>query len=218
MGNSEYYRIVLADDHEIFRIGLKSQITDDPTLKIVGEAKNGKELLDLLAVIACDLVILDLWMPEMDGFAVLAELSAKFPHIKRVILSMDFTLDSVRKALSKGIDGFITKEDVAAKINMAINHIREGKKYFSNEIQDFILSNYETISSNQDQLELITKREKEIAGLIASGMINKEISSLLNISVYTVQFHRSNLMRKLELKNAADLIKFAMAHNLCPPG
>lgn len=211
-----FYKIVLADDHEVFRIGLRTLISSDPTLRIVGEAKDGEQILNVLNFIACDLIILDLWMPNLDGFSILEQMNESFPHIKRLILSMDVSPKTIGKALAKGVDGFITKEDVANNIITAVQTIRENKRYFSEEIQSYILENYDSINRNHDQLSSITDREKEIAGLVASGLTNKEISSQLNISIYTVQFHRSNLMRKLKLKNMADLVKFAVDHGLCP--
>lgn len=211
-----FYKIVLADDHEVFRIGLRTLISSDPTLRIVGEAKDGEQILNVLNFIACDLIILDLWMPNLDGFSILEQMNESFPHIKRLILSMDVSPKTIGKALAKGVDGFITKEDVANNIITAVQTIRENKRYFSEEIQSYILENYDSINRNHDQLNGITDREKEIAGLVASGLTNKEISSQLNISIYTVQFHRSNLMRKLKLKNMADLVKFAVDHGLCP--
>ncbi len=216
MDESSYYRIILVDDHEVFRLGLKTLIKEDQELKIVGEAKNGKELSALLNLVSCDLVILDLLMPEVDGFTILDELSDKHPGIKRLVLSMNTSDSAVRKALSKGIDGFINKEDVAIKILDAIHQIRNNKKFFSDDIQEYILSNFDSLMENKTRLTDITEREREVAGLIASGMINKEVADALNISNHTVQFHRSNFMRKLNLKNMADLVKFAIKHDLCP--
>ncbi|MBU2510422.1 response regulator transcription factor [bacterium] len=216
MNERNYYRIILVDDHEVFRLGLKTLIKRDPELKIVGEAKNGKDLFALLNLVSCDLVILDLLMPEMDGFAILEELSRNHSQVKRLVLSMNTSDSSVQKALRKGIDGFINKEEVAKKILTAIQEVRNNKKFFSNDIQEYILSNFDSLMQNKTLLTKITAREEEVAGLIASGMSNKEVASTLNISNHTVQFHRSNLMRKLNLKNTADLVKFAIRHDLFP--
>lgn len=215
MNESNLYKIILADDHEVLRIGLRTLITSNPDYIIVGEVNSGEKILSLLNVVACDLIILDLWMPDINGFEVLSELAEKHPHVKRLILSMDNSPETVRKALSRGVDGFITKEDLATNIKSAIETIRGNKKFFSAEVQQFIIENYDSMQEEQNRLQGITEREKEVTGLIATGLTNKEIGSLLSISAYTVQFHRSNVMRKLNLKSMADLIKFAMENDLC---
>jgi len=206
----EKYRIVLADDHEIFRLGLKTVIESDPALEVVGEGGSGEVLLDLLHHTKADLAIVDLSMPHMDGFAILGKLTTHFPDLKRLVLSMHVDTTSIKEAMVKGIDGFINKEDAADSVLEAIHSVRKGKKFFSRDILDLILSNYDEMFRLQRKMNVLTRREIEIARLIASGMINKRIADLLNISVHTVQFHRSNVMAKLALKNTADLVGFVL--------
>jgi DNA-binding NarL/FixJ family response regulator len=211
------YSIILVDDHEVFRLGLKTLISGDSSLKVVGEAENGNKLLNLLEMVACDLIILDLWMPEMNGLLLLDKLNEQYPNVKRLILSMDISHETLRKVLAKGIDGYIHKEAIADSVVTAIHQIRNSKKFFADEIKDFILGNYDSLLDNQNELKNLTAREKEVTGMIASGLINKEVASILNISNYTVQFHRSNAMRKLGLKNTAELVQFAVKHDLQTP-
>ncbi|MBT7891050.1 MAG: response regulator transcription factor [Deltaproteobacteria bacterium] len=208
------YRIILADDHEIFRLGLKTIINTNPSLEVAGEAGSGVELIKLLKSTRCDLVILDLSMPQMDGFEILDLMSQHYAEVKRVVLSMHVDQRSVKKAMSKQIDGFINKEDIANVILAAVQTIQQGKKFFSRDIQEMILSHYDELFGLQKSLEDLTKREKEIAHMIATGLTNKAIASQLNISIHTVQFHRSNIMSKLELKNTADLVKFVLNNDL----
>jgi len=208
------YRIILADDHEIFRLGLKTIINTNPSLEVAGEAGSGVELIELLKSTRCDLVILDLSMPQMDGFEILDLMSQHYAEVKRVVLSMHVDQRSVKKAMSKQIDGFINKEDIANVILAAVQTIQQGKKFFSRDIQEMILSHYDELFGLQKSLEDLTKREKEIAHMIATGLTNKAIASQLNISIHTVQFHRSNIMSKLELKNTADLVKFVLNNDL----
>ncbi|MBT4268305.1 MAG: response regulator transcription factor [Deltaproteobacteria bacterium] len=208
------YRIILADDHEIFRLGLKTIINTNPSLEVAGEAGSGVELIKLLKSTRCDLVILDLSMPQMDGFEILDLMSQHYAEVKRVVLSMHADQRSVKKAMSKQIDGFINKEDIANVILAAVQTIQQGKKFFSRDIQEMILSHYDELFGLQKSLEDLTKREKEIAHMIATGLTNKAIASQLNISIHTVQFHRSNIMSKLELKNTADLVKFVLNNDL----
>ncbi len=204
------YRIILVDDHEIFRLGLKTLIEADPELEIVGEASSGEDLMELLAGTSVDLVILDLSMPQMDGFVILDRMSSHFPTVKRLVLSMHVDKNSIKQAMVKQIDGFINKEDMADSVLDAITSVRQEKKFFSGDILDLILSNYDEMFRLQKSMNILTPRELEIARLIASGLTNKQISASLNISVHTVQFHRSNLMAKLELKNTADLVGFVL--------
>ncbi len=210
----ELFRIVLADDHAIFRLGLKTVIESDKSLRVVGEAASGVELMEILKSTQCDLAILDLSMPQMDGFAILDEMSKHYSGIKRVVLSMHVSKKSVKKAMSKQIDGFINKEDIVGIVLTAVRTIRSGKKFFSQDIQEMILSDYDEMLSVQKSLEDLTKRETQIAKLIASGLTNQGIASRLSISIHTVQFHRSNIMYKLELKNTADLVKFVLENDL----
>lgn len=205
MGN---YQIVLADDHEIFRLGLRTLINGVPDFEVVGEAGNGKDLLELLGSRSVDLVILDLSMPGMDGFSILEKLSAQYPGVKRLVLSMHMDKKSIKQAMVKQIDGYLNKEDMADSVLEAIDSVRHGKKYFSRDVLDLILSNYDEMFRLQTCLNELTSREKEVGRLITSGLINKQIAEQLSISIHTVQFHRSNLMGKLKLKNTADLVNF----------
>lgn len=208
------YSIVLADDHDLFRMGLKAVLKNESSFSITGEASNGTELLEILETTPCDLVILDLSMPVMDGVTILDNMSERFPEVKRLVLSMHVDKQTIRKVLKKGVDGYINKEGAAMSIIDAVRTVKSGKKYFSSDINELILSNYDEIFSIQPTIDDLTKREKEIARFIVSGLTNKEIASSVNISINTVQFHRSNIMKKLHLKNTADLVKYALEHEL----
>lgn len=204
------YRIVLVDDHEIFRLGLKTVIESDPSLQVVGEAGNGPELLSLLEQTEADLTIIDLHLPLMDGYSVLENLTGQYPHLKRLVVSMHVDRQSIKDAMVRRIDGFINKEDAATSVLEAIHSIRRGKKFFSRDILDLILSNYDEMFVLQRTMSVLTPRELEVARLIAAGQTNKGIATELNISIHTVQFHRSNVMSKLKLKNTADLVAFIL--------
>lgn len=214
MTHSKTYKIILADDHEIFRLGLRAVLETDPQLEIVAEASNGVELLELLKSVECDLVILDLSMPEMDGFTILELMASGYASTKRLVLSMHADKKSLESAIVRGIDGYLNKEDAADTIKNAVHRIRNGKKHFSADIQEFILSKYDQIFNRQTDVNILTRREKEIANMIAAGQINKQIAALLNISIHTVQFHRSNIMKKLQLKNTADLVKHVLENSI----
>lgn len=208
------YRIIIADDHEVFRLGLKTIINQNSEVTIVGEAENGKALLALLDTIECDLVLLDLSMPELNGFSVLETLKSTYPTLKCLILSMYTDENRIKKALSYDIAGYVHKEDIAVNISRAINEIQSGQKYFSDNIQKFILSNYNKISETRDIKKQLTKRESEVAALVVQGLTTLKIAKKLHISNHTVQFHRSNILKKLALKNTVDLVKLMLGENL----
>jgi two-component system, NarL family, invasion response regulator UvrY len=204
------YRIVIADDHHIFRLGLKAVIENHPSYTVSGEAGSGEALLALLSQQPCDLVILDLSMPGMDGYEILDALIEKEWKMRRIVLSMHVDRRSVAKAMTRKIDGFVNKEDVADVILDAIASVRQGKKYFSQDIQELILSHYDELFGLQDERQTLTPREKQVAAKIATGLTHKVIAKELGISVHTVQFHRSNLMAKLGLRHTADLVKYVL--------
>jgi DNA-binding NarL/FixJ family response regulator len=208
------YRIIIADDHEVFRLGLRTVIKQNTDAIIVGEAENGKALIDLLGSVECDLILLDLSMPEQDGFFVLETIKIKYPAIKCLILSMYTDETRIKKALSFDIAGYIHKEDIAINISKAIVEIRSGQKYFSENIQKFILSNYNKISEPRNIIKQLTKREGEVAELVVTGLSTLEIAKKLYISNHTVQFHRSNILKKLNLKNTVDLVKLMIEEKL----
>jgi DNA-binding NarL/FixJ family response regulator len=204
------YRIVIADDHHIFRLGLKTVIEAHPPYVVSGEAGNGHDLLAMLSEQPCDLVILDLSMPGMDGYQILDEMIEKGWKTRRIVLSMYVDRRSVAKAMARRIDGFVNKEDVAEVILEAIASVRQGKKYFSRDIQELILSHYDELFGLQDDRQPLTPREKQVATKIAAGLTHKAVAKELGISVHTVQFHRSNLMAKLGLRHTADLVKYVL--------
>ena len=208
------YRIIIVDDHEVFRLGLRTVINQNTDAVIVGEAENGKALIDLLESVECDLILLDLSMPEQNGFFVLETIKIKYPAIKCLILSMYTDENRIKKALSYDIAGYVHKEDIAINISKAISEIQSGKNYFSDNIQKFILSNYHKISESRNIMNQLTKREGEVAELVVAGLTTLEIAEKLHISNHTVQFHRSNILKKLDLKNTVDLVKLMIEEKL----
>lgn len=214
MRRDEPYRIILVDDHEAFRLGIEVVLSQDTSLEVVGHASNGLCLGQILENTPCDMVILDLAMPEMDGFDILSQLKAHHPKLKCLILSMWVDQPTLRRVLELGIDGFVNKEGAARNIYEAVRSIRSGKKYFSADINEEILSNYDRIFHVGPHQAELTHREREVAALIASGLTNKEVADRLDISINTVQFHRSNLMKKLGLKNIAELVKYSLENQL----
>lgn len=208
------YRIVVADDHHIFRLGLRKLIEEVEGFAVVAEAADGRELLDTLTKTDCDLLITDLSMPKMSGIEAIEKITNLYPDLKIMVLSMHKEREYFRKVLSMGIDAYILKDDIYERLMSAIKSVRMGKKSFSDELTSFVIEDYNVIQESEITLELLTKREKEVLKLIAAGHTNKDIGEVLDISVRTVEAHRAHLMEKLGLKNIQEIMKFAIAQGI----
>lgn len=210
------YRIILADDHPIIRVGLKKLIDDEPKLKVVAQAKDGEELLLKLSSTKCDLVVLDLSMPRLSGMAAIGEIRRKFPKIKILVLTMQKDLEHFKCAMKNGANGYLLKDDAYEQLVLAIKLIAKNQKYIPASISNLMTERYmRSFDEAQDSVvEILTKREREILKLIASGLPNKNIAARLKLSIRTVETHRGNLTKKLGLKNTASLVKFAIAKGI----
>lgn len=210
------FRIVLADDHGIVREGLKHILHEGPGLKVVGEAKNGKELLAILRERECELVISDIAMPEMDGLIALKEIRDQFPKIRVLMLSMLHDHEHFERAKTLGASGFLAKEDAADELLCAIEKIRAGKFYVSPAVISRLGEHQIQLMahSNTPSIEVLTKRERQVLTLIAQGKTSKDMSDELKISIHTVENHRFNLSAKLGFKNIASLVRYAIEKGL----
>jgi len=198
----ENYRIVLADDHVLIRHGLRKLIDGVGGIEVVGEAADGLELLKVLEAVAPHMVILDISMPNLRGVEAIGEIRKRLPRTKILMLSMH--KEYLHNALSAGANGYLLKEDADRDLFSAIGHIRQGRTYVSPRLAE------QLIGERLPASEVLSSREKEIVQLIASGKSNREIAVVLNISIRTVESHRANIMVKLNLRNVADLVKFAI--------
>ena len=210
------YKIVLADDHKILREGLKSLIEKDSYFRVVGQAKNGEELLSLLKTHRSDLVVLDLSMPQMDGIATLKEIRRAFPKIKILILTMQKDQEHFKYAMASGAAGYILKEDAYDQLMLAIKIVLKGKSFISPTIEHLLVDQYvRSLDEGQESSpNILTKRELQILKLVAQGQSNKNIASKLKLSIRTVETHRGNLTNKLGIKNTANLVKYAISKGL----
>ncbi len=209
-------KIILADDHSILREGLRCIIEKHPEWKVVGEVRNGIDLLAMLKKVSCDLVVLDIAMPEMDGLTALKEISIGFPQIKVLVLSMLNDYTHFEKAKGLGAAGFMSKEDAGDDLSRAIQKILDGQMYIAPSVNNLLverqLNNMDNI--NAASVEILTRRERQILAMIARGMTNKTIALDLKISIHTVENHRANLSEKLGSKNVASLVQFAIQKGL----
>jgi len=200
------YTIVLADDHALFRQGVKKIIEEVDDLRVVGEANDGLELLELLKTKDPALVILDISMPNLRGLEAAREIKGLYPQVKVLLLTMHKKKDFLQQGLEAGVDGFLVKEDADVALLQAVRAIRQGEKFYS----PLLSSKLADLAFQKGKSDPLTKREKEVAKLLAEGKSSKEIAELLYISIYTVRRHRDNIMKKLELKGLADLVRYAM--------
>jgi DNA-binding NarL/FixJ family response regulator len=206
------YRIVLADDHIILRDGVKRILRERDDLHVVGEASNGLELLRLVKRQAMDMILLDISMPDLRGIEATREIKSTHPEIKIIILTMHKKRSYIKHALAAGADGYLLKETTGEELFNAIACVRNGGSYVSKSLTKELTT--EMIKVYQGGMtsvkEVLTIREKEILKLIAEGKTSKEIAELLFISIYTVNNHRANIIKKLKLKKTADLVKYAI--------
>lgn len=206
-------RVILADDHAMFRQGVRRILDEVPGVEVVAEAQDGLALLRLLRTIDPHLIILDISMPNLRGMEAAREIKAIRPEAKILMLTMHKESEYLYHAMQAGVDGFLLKEDADSELIQALASICQGKRYISPLLSGQLpelLSRWHRKGSG-DALELpLTEREKQIVKLIAEGKSSKEIGALLFISERTVQNHRVNIMKKLHLKKVADLVKYAV--------
>jgi DNA-binding NarL/FixJ family response regulator len=205
------YRIVLADDHNLFREAVKRSIEKLPGVQVAGEASDGLELLEVLKNSQPDLVILDISMPHLRGIEATREIKRHQPQIKVLMLTMHKSREHLLSALKSGADGYLLKENAFVDLVTAIDTIRQGKTYISALLLEEMADVVREFSQGKgEEDELLTHREIEVIKLIAEGKSAQEIAELLYISVPTVRTHRANIKKKLSVKKNADLIKYAI--------
>ena len=202
------YRIVLADDHTLFRKGLRRTIEEIQDVEVIGEAGDGVELLNLLKKLTPHLVVLDISMPNLRGIEAIREIKRVHPEVKVLILTMHKDKEYLYQSIAAGADGYFLKKDTDSEFFSAIEKIRQGRIYVSPHLSGELTEDWEQIRRGLHPI--LTSREIEVLKLIAEGKANKEIADLFSISVHTVERHRANILEKLNLKGTADLVKYAI--------
>jgi DNA-binding NarL/FixJ family response regulator len=211
------HKILIADDHAMVRDGVKNLILQNKELTVIGEARSGNEALELFDRLQPDLLILDISMPDMNGMEVSRAILAKNPNANIVILSMYEDEDYISRCLEYGVKGYVVKNESGSELDYAIKSVLQGKNYFSRQAQDVIFKKYsQNVSRKKPKEDAIklTKREIEIIKLIADGLTSQQMADKLFISPRTVETHRANLMKKVGVKNAIELVKKAQQLNL----
>ena len=205
--------ILIADDHDIVRAGLKSLLERQEDIEIIGEASGGRQAVALAEQLNPSVVVMDIAMPQLNGIDAAAQILRRNPEVKIIILSMYGDEEFLVRALAAGVKGYLLKDDVQADLLRAVRAVAGGRSFFSPAIAQTLAEDYVRQLQKkglQDSYELLSEREREILQLLAEGKSNKEVATLLNVSPYTVETHRTHLMQKLNLHNTAEIVLYAV--------
>jgi DNA-binding NarL/FixJ family response regulator len=213
------FRILIADDHDVARGGIRALLENHPGWLVCGEAKDGRETVELVAQMKPDLILLDIGMPNLNGLEATRQILATAPEALILILTMHDTDQLVREVLRAGARGFLFKSDAGRDLITAVEALQLGRTFFTTRVSQLVLNGFldrdqpgeESLERN---FELLTSREREVIQLLAEGKTSKEVAVALNLSVKTAETHRTNLMRKLDLHSVADLTRYAVRNGI----
>ena len=206
-------KILLADDHGVVRKGLRFLLEQQSGMSVLGEVGNGREAIKAASELVPDVIIMDIAMPQLNGIEATAHIVKRNPEIGIIILSMHADESYLLRALAAGAKGYLLKDSAETDLVRAVQVVGSKRPFFSPAISQTLLDNYlSQLHSKglQDSYDLLTDREKEILQLLAEGRSNKEVANLLNLSIYTVETHRTNIMQKLDLHNTAEIVLYAV--------
>ena len=209
--------VLIVDDHAILRDGLKIAINTDDDLCVAGEASEGLEALKMIESLKPNVVVMDINMPGMNGIETVKEIRKSDKEVKILMLTMHEDEDYIFDAISAGVDGYIFKMSDMELFLEAVKTVAEGKNYYAQKVSDTLIDNYKNkdkLTSKREGQSPLTKREKEILKMIADGETTNDIAEKLFISFFTVSKHRKNIMKKLKVKNTAELVRFAFENKL----
>ena len=210
-------RILIADDHGIVRTGLRLQLERNDRFEVVGEAADGREAVRMAEELVPDIVIMDIAMPSLNGIQAATQIVKTLPSTGIIMLSMHSDETYISRTLAAGAKGYLLKENAEVDLYRAVEVVAQGKPFFSPAIANTLLEDYMAQMQQrglQDSYDLLTGREKEILQLLASNLTSQQIANKLYISKKTVENHRSNMLEKFKVKNAASLIKLALQFDL----
>ena len=211
-------RILIADDHELFRRGVAAELTQVPGWVVAAEATNGRDAVALAASLRPDIVVLDLTMPELNGLEAARQIVLADPSARILILTAHESEQLVREVLSAGAQGYVLKSDAGRTLITALQALLEGGSFFTSNVARMVLDGYlRSESSEAMPAQTLSAREREIVQLLAEGNSNKDIARVLDISVKTAETHRSNIMRKMEFDSLAELVRYAIRNNIIDP-
>ncbi len=205
----------MVDDHQVVIDGIKLMFETEPDIQCVGEARDGRAALELLAENEAEVVLLDINMPIMDGISVCKEIKSRYPNVKVLLLTMLKEASMVKKSLEAGTDGYLLKHEGKTEVLTAIRDVAAGRTYHSEEVTRLVMSSFSVVNKvPPDTLPRISRREKQILKLIVNENTTAEIAAELFVSTHTIESHRKNLLMKLGARNTAGLVRIAMEQNL----
>ena len=212
--------VLIADDHAVVRDGLQSMLEAQGDIEVIGHAASGYEAVGQITQLCPDIAVVDIAMPDLNGIDVTREVIKASPSIRVIILSMYSTREYILRALRAGALGYVLKESAGVEVVKAIRAVHAGHRYLSEKILDSVVEDYLSQSDAikiKSPMERLSLREREVLQFVVEGKSSAEMSRVLGISAKTVDTHRSRLMKKLDIKNLGDLIKFGLRQGLTPP-
>jgi DNA-binding NarL/FixJ family response regulator len=215
-------RILIADDHEVARRGIRAMLESHPGWEVCGEAKDGREAVEFTSRVNPDLILLDIGMPNLNGLEAARQILAMSPDIAILILTMHDSDQVVREVLRAGARGFLLKSDAGRDLVAAVEALQLQRTFFTTRVSQMVLDGFldrdnrpdGTDRNQEDSDDILTGREREVIQLLAEGRTSKEVAVTLNLSVKTAETHRTNLMRKLGLHSVADLTRYAVRNGI----
>jgi len=214
-------RILVADDHDLMRLGVRALLGGHQDWEICGEARNGREAIAQTEALKPDIVIMDITMPELNGLEAARKIRKTFPNVEVLILSVHYSDQLIREIVSAGVRGFLVKGDSERDLITAVEALSKHKSFFTPRATDVIINQLQGSGASEEEPELtghrLTPREREIVQLLAEGRSSKQVAQSLSISVKTAETHRANIMRKLELHSVSELVRYAVRNQIVEP-
>lgn len=222
-GAPRKWRVVVADDHEVVRHGVKNLVEAEEGFEVVGEAKNGREAVRLVEELKPDIVILDVAMPDLNGIEATRKIHTSCPQTRIVVFTMHEAENLVQEVFRAGAGAYVLKSDAGEHLLRALHAVIEGRHYFSSRVSELIFEGFlrtagggekKDMEVGSGELARVTPREREIIQLLAEGKSNKEVAAILGISVKTAETHRAAIMRKLNLHSLSELVRYAVRNKI----
>ncbi|HXV61123.1 MAG TPA: response regulator transcription factor [Vicinamibacteria bacterium] len=209
-------RVLLADDHEIIRAGLQRVLEDAPDCEVAGEAATGREAVEMALHLKPDVVVLDIAMPELNGLEATRQIVKGFPEAEILILTVHESESLIREVLNAGARGYLLKSDAIRHLLAAVESLTKHEPFFTSKVSEIVLAGFLSggAPGKSRGPKQLTPREREVVQLLAEGKANKEVAALLNISVKTVETHRTNIMQKLDLHSVSELVRYAIRNDI----
>ncbi len=206
------YGVMIVDDHDAVRRGIRCLIETEPRFHVVAEASNGRDALALALEVGPEIAIIEFSLPELNGLELARKLGEAMPHLRILLYTMHDDKELILEALRAGVRGFVLKSDTSAHLLAALDALSNDRPYFTAKASDALLGWF--LENRRSSNNILTMREREVIQLFGEGRINKEVAHILQVSIKTVETHRSTIMRKLKLHNAASLVRYAVRNNI----